>query len=82
MGEVRRKFKFLDVKPFSPNLGAEVYGVDLSSPLTESQFNEIRAAFLDYQVLFLKVSPKLLLGNILSLESALGNYMCIQQRRR
>tara|TARA_B110000008_G_scaffold122433_1_gene124879 strand:+ start:110 stop:955 length:846 start_codon:yes stop_codon:yes gene_type:complete len=54
MGEVRRKFKFLDVKPFSPNLGAEVYGVDLSSPLTESQFNEIRAAFLDYQVLFFK----------------------------
>jgi taurine dioxygenase len=54
MGEVRREFKFLDVKPFSPNLGAEVYGVDLSSPLTESQFNEIRAAFLEYQVLFFK----------------------------
>ena len=52
MGEARREFKFLDVKPFSPNLGAEVYGVDLSSPLTESQFNEIRAAFLEYQVLF------------------------------
>ena len=36
------------------SLGAEVYGVDLSSPLTEGQFNEIRQAFLEYQVLFFK----------------------------
>ncbi|MDA1238994.1 MAG: TauD/TfdA family dioxygenase, partial [Proteobacteria bacterium] len=37
-----------------PNLGAEIYCVDLSQPVPEDQFNEIKQAFLDYQVLFFK----------------------------
>ena len=54
MGKATREYKFIDVKPFSPSLGAEIHGVDLSSDLPETQFNEIRDAFLDYQVLFFK----------------------------
>ena len=54
MGKATREYKFIDVKPFSPSLGAEIHGVDLSSDLPEPQFNEIRDAFLDYQVLFFK----------------------------
>ena len=41
-------------KPYAPNLGAEIYGVDLSRPVSDSQFNEIHQAFLQYQVLFFK----------------------------
>ena len=82
MGKATREYKFIDVKPFSPSLGAEIHGVDLSSDLPETQFNEIRDAFLDYQVLFLKVKVKLLLSNILILESVLENYMLIQQHQR
>ena len=39
---------------FAPNLGAEVYGVDLSKPVPDDQFEEINQAFLKYQVLFFK----------------------------
>ena len=47
-------YKFIDAKPFAPNLGADIYGVDLSKPIPEEQFVEIHQAFLDYQVLFFK----------------------------
>ena len=33
MGKATREYKFIDVKPFSPSLGAEIHGVDLSSDL-------------------------------------------------
>ncbi|MEM6310614.1 MAG: TauD/TfdA family dioxygenase [Pseudomonadota bacterium] len=48
------EFKLIQAKPFAPNLGAEVYGVDLSRPVPDDQFAEINAAFLQYQVLFFK----------------------------
>ena len=47
-------FKLIEAKPFAPNLGAEVYGVDLSKPVPDDQFEEINQAFLKYQVLFFK----------------------------
>lgn len=47
-------FRLIKAKPFAPNLGAEVYGVDLSKPVPDDQFAEIKAAFLQYQVLFFK----------------------------
>ena len=47
-------YKLIVAKPFSPNLGAEIYGVDLSQNIPDDQFAEIRDAFLKYQVLFFK----------------------------
>lgn len=47
-------YKFITAKPFAPNLGAEIYGVDLSIPVPDEQFFEVQQAFLDYQVLFFK----------------------------
>ena len=38
----------------NPNLGAEIYGVDLAKPVSNAQFDDIKQAFLDYQVLFFK----------------------------
>ncbi|MEM6275823.1 MAG: TauD/TfdA family dioxygenase [Pseudomonadota bacterium] len=47
-------FKLIDARPFAPNLGAEIRGVDLSEPVPDDQFAEIEAAFALYQVLFFK----------------------------
>ena len=47
-------FQHIEARPFAPNLGADIYGVDLSKPVPDDQFAEIRQAFLDYQVLFFK----------------------------
>lgn len=44
----------IEARPFAPNLGAEIYGVDLSQDVPDDQFAEIRAAFHKYQVLFFK----------------------------
>lgn len=47
-------YELIEAKPFAPNLGAEIYGVDLSQPVPDAQFAKIRDAFLKYQVLFFK----------------------------
>jgi taurine dioxygenase len=41
----------LDVRPLSGALGAEIFGVDLSSPLPSPHFEQIRAALCEYEVL-------------------------------
>ena len=40
--------------PMRPISVQKSYGVDLSRPVSDSQFNEIHQAFLQYQVLFFK----------------------------
>ena len=56
-------YQHIEVRPFAPNLGADIYGVDLSKPVPDDQFADIRQAFLDYQVLFFRqqseISPDL-----------------------
>ncbi len=42
----------ISIKPFSPNLGAIVKGVNLAGGLTKEEFEIIRGAFHDHQVLF------------------------------
>ncbi|NCW15557.1 MAG: taurine dioxygenase [Rhodobacteraceae bacterium] len=54
MGIEAKTFKHIVAKPFAPNLGAEITGVDLSQEISEAEFSEIEAAFLAYQVLFFK----------------------------
>ena len=39
----------------APNLGAEIFNADLSKPIKDEQFEEIHHAFLQYQVLFLRI---------------------------
>ncbi|RED18794.1 TauD/TfdA dioxygenase family protein [Pontivivens insulae] len=52
-------YKLIEAKPFAPNLGAEIYGVDLSEPVPDAQFAEIRDAFHKYQVLFFKAQKEI-----------------------
>ena len=47
-------FKTIIVKPLSPNLGAEIEGVDLSQPLSNAQFDDIHQAFLKHHVIFFR----------------------------
>ncbi len=54
LGSEANTFKHIVAKPFAPNLGAEITGVDLSQTISEAEFSEIEAAFLAYQVLFFK----------------------------
>ena len=54
VGIEAKTFKHIVAKPFAPNLGAEISGVDLSQEISEAEFSEIEAAFLAYKVLFFK----------------------------
>jgi len=44
----------LRVRPFAPALGAEIRGIDLAAGLDEGAYREIRAALLQFGVLFFK----------------------------
>jgi taurine dioxygenase len=51
----------LDVQPVSGALGAEIAGVDLSSPLSDEVFRAVRHALIDFGVIFFrdqKLSPE------------------------
>ena len=50
----QNSYQHIEARPFAPNLGAEIYGVDLAKPVSDAQFDDIKQAFLDYQVLFFK----------------------------
>lgn len=48
----------LTVKPITPALGAEVSGADLLN-MSDTEFDEIFTAFIDYSVIFLRDQPAL-----------------------
>jgi len=47
----RAPFRTLELKPLAPTLGAEVRGVDLSRPISDEQFAEVRRAMSEYLVI-------------------------------
>ena len=44
----------LDIRPLSPIIGAEIHGVDLSRPLSESVVADIRHALNTHHVIFFR----------------------------
>ena len=44
----------LDIRPLTPALGAEIFGVDLSSELSRAQVEAIRHALIAHQVIFFR----------------------------
>jgi taurine dioxygenase len=46
--------KRLPIKPFAPALGAEIRGIQLAEGLDEETYRDVRAAFLQFGVLFFK----------------------------
>src|SRR5918992_1636340 len=47
-------YKAIDVRPVSGSLGAEIRGIDLSRPLDDRGFAEIRRAFVEHLVIFFR----------------------------
>ena len=46
----------MKVKPLSPALGAEIIGIDLSVPLDDVMIEELRALWLEYQIIVIRRS--------------------------
>ncbi|MBO0821346.1 MAG: TauD/TfdA family dioxygenase, partial [Nocardiopsaceae bacterium] len=42
------------VRPLQPTIGAEISGVDLRAPLSDAARDQIKAALLDYKVVFFR----------------------------
>ena len=60
---VIKKFKSkINIKPYSPSLGATVKGIDLSKKLSNTELSVVKKAFTKYQVLFFQeqseISPE------------------------
>lgn len=47
----------IDIRPLQPTIGAEIEGVDLSQPLSPAQRDAIKAAILQYKVVFFRDQP-------------------------
>ena len=49
-----RNYRHIEVRPISGALGAEIHGVDISRELEDDVVGEMRQAFLDHLVIFLR----------------------------
>jgi taurine dioxygenase len=47
-------YRTIEVRKSSPNIGAEIHGIDLSRPLSEEQFGEVHAALMERLVIFFR----------------------------
>ena len=47
-------YRTIEVTPYSPHVGAEIGGIDLTRPLPAEQLAELRRAFTDHLVLFFR----------------------------
>jgi taurine dioxygenase len=54
MPDDRPNYATIQVAPLTPTIGAEIFGVDLSEPLTPQQFAEIHSALMDHLVIFFR----------------------------
>jgi taurine dioxygenase len=54
MPDDRLELQTIEVKPLTPTIGAELFGVDLSQPLGEAQFGEIHDALMRHLVIFFR----------------------------
>src|SRR5262245_44846294 len=50
----RMGYKTIEVRKSTPHIGAEVFGVDLSEPLGNQQFQEVHNALMDNLVIFFR----------------------------
>ena len=44
----------IQIRPLTPTIGAEIFGVDLSRSLTDRQFDEIHSALMRHLVIFFR----------------------------
>lgn len=51
MGEAYRR---IEIRPVAPALGAEIGGIDIAAGIDDEQFDELRRAFVEFSVIFLR----------------------------
>jgi taurine dioxygenase len=49
-----RNYQKIEVRPLSPALGAKITGVDIAAGIDDEQFAELRQAYIDFGVIFLR----------------------------
>lgn len=54
LNAVRRSYQHIEVKPYGGACGAEIFGVQISSSISNDAINEIKLAFLDHLVIFFR----------------------------
>lgn len=54
MNHAPTSYQTLSLVPLTPSIGAEVFGIDLSQPLSDLQFEEIHRAWMDHLVIFFR----------------------------
>ncbi len=52
--EHKVRYDAISVTPASPHIGAEIGNIDLTRPLSDTQLEQLRAAFTQYQVIFFR----------------------------
>src|SRR5262249_3786385 len=52
--EHRMTYQTIDVRKLTPHIGGEIFGVDLSRPFGNQQFNEVHDALMDRLVIFFR----------------------------
>src|SRR4051812_41067406 len=51
---VQTAYREIDVKPVAGYIGADISGIDLARPLSDAAVGEVRAALLQYKVVFFR----------------------------
>ena len=51
---MNKAYRYIEVTPVGPALGAEIGGVDIARGVSEDQFDEIWQAFIDHSVVFFR----------------------------
>jgi taurine dioxygenase len=51
---MKTNYKTIQATPLSPNLGAEISAIDIAGGVNDEQFAELRQAFADFGVIFLR----------------------------
>jgi len=51
---VKTNYKTIGATPLSPAIGAEISGIDIARGIDDEQFDELRQAFVDFSVIFLR----------------------------
>jgi taurine dioxygenase len=49
-----KRYETIEASPLGPALGAEIGGIDIASGISKEQFAELRQAYIDYGVIFLR----------------------------
>ena len=78
MNAKARSYRFIEVRPVAGALGAEISGVDASQPLGDEVIAELRSAWLDHLVIFLR-DQKLTPQQQLAFASRFGEPMAYPQ---